>query len=415
MVYNRAMSCACRTLGVFILTTGAVFGQGTLENYKRARTMLGLHPDPIVFDGKVTPNWIAGEDRFWYVRRTPEDKRFVLVDVAGKCKAPAFDHDRLAAALTKATGKTVKPERLPFESFRLDEKREQIRFVTNGANWMCTLSTYECREEGRPVARPADVSFFADFPGYGRALTDDMTVKSPDGKWEALQREHNLFLRNAATGQDTRLTEDGSENNDYSLYPSSPMLMLRMGTPKIRIPPSVFWSPDSSRIVGYRVDWRISPRLTLVQSAPSTGGLPVAYTYHAPVAGNPDVARVYPIIFDVATKKNLAVKTEPLEWLWYEAGPFRPEWSRDGSRFYFVDATRGFQRVQLKEADVRSGATRTLVDESSTKYVNYNLAFFNWRRLDDGGLLWNLGARRVGPPLSVRPPHGVFEESTDEG
>jgi dipeptidyl aminopeptidase/acylaminoacyl peptidase len=381
------MFFVCRCLGILLLATGAVFSQGTLEDYRRAQTMLGLQAGPIMFDGQVTPNWIAGEDSFWYLRRSAEGKRFVLVDIARRQKAPAFDHDRLASALTRASGATIKPERLPFDSFRLDAKRQQIRFVINRANWMCHLVTYECGEEARPPARAPEASYFAGF-GLGPGLRDSMAVASPDGKWEVVLRDFNLVLRNTATGEETRLTEDGSVDNDYSYSPSSPTLQLRLGASKIRIPPSAYWSPDSSRFVGYRLDMRKSPRLTLVQSARGKESFPFAYSYHAPVAGNPDVAKVIPVAFDVAQKKGIAVKTEPLEWLWTEAGPFRPQWSKDSSRVWFVDATRGFKQVRLREIDARTGETRTLIDENSARHVNYNLAFFNWKRLDSGEVVW---------------------------
>jgi hypothetical protein len=54
--------------------------------------------------GNVT--WIENTHRFWYRKVTRGGYEFVMVDADTLRKAPAFDHARLAAALSKATGKS---------------------------------------------------------------------------------------------------------------------------------------------------------------------------------------------------------------------------------------------------------------------------------------------------------------------
>ena len=59
---------------------------------------------------------------------------------------PAFDHERLAAALAKATGQPVEPDRLPIEQLDFHDAEPIVRFSTRDRSWECDLRTYELRE-----------------------------------------------------------------------------------------------------------------------------------------------------------------------------------------------------------------------------------------------------------------------------
>ena len=47
-------------------------------------------------------NWIESTSRFWYRKSVKGGNEFVLVDAETLAKKPAFDHERLAAALSAA-------------------------------------------------------------------------------------------------------------------------------------------------------------------------------------------------------------------------------------------------------------------------------------------------------------------------
>src|SRR5947199_21472 len=67
------------------------------------------------FKLRITPHWFADNSRFWYRNDLAGGaKEFILVDAPAGTRQPAFDHARLAAALSKAAGKEYAAERLPF-------------------------------------------------------------------------------------------------------------------------------------------------------------------------------------------------------------------------------------------------------------------------------------------------------------
>src|SRR5690348_16402963 len=85
------------------LAAGAcpVRAQGTAADYERAARLPQLTRDK-VFKARVEPHWFDGNNKFWYRNDLAGDKReFVLVDAAKGQRQAAFDHERLAAALSK--------------------------------------------------------------------------------------------------------------------------------------------------------------------------------------------------------------------------------------------------------------------------------------------------------------------------
>src|SRR5436309_15778225 len=75
------------------------------SDYAGAEKWMPYNTNPLVFRSGVRPTWQA-DDRFWYRITTAEGSEFLLVDAAKGTRAPAFDHAKLAAALSAATGTT---------------------------------------------------------------------------------------------------------------------------------------------------------------------------------------------------------------------------------------------------------------------------------------------------------------------
>src|SRR5437016_10925035 len=100
----------------------------TTSDYARAEKWMGYNTNPLVFRSGVRPAW-QGDDRFWYRVTTAEGSEFVMVETAKGTRTPAFDHVKLAAALSAAAGTTIDPHRLPFTDFELSADGQTITVV----------------------------------------------------------------------------------------------------------------------------------------------------------------------------------------------------------------------------------------------------------------------------------------------
>src|SRR6478672_6696667 len=85
--------------------TGAGFAQQgrqlTTEDYARAERFMNYNVNPLVYHSVERPVWLA-DGRVWYRDRGPEGTIYTIVDPAKGTKGPAFDHAKLANALTAA-------------------------------------------------------------------------------------------------------------------------------------------------------------------------------------------------------------------------------------------------------------------------------------------------------------------------
>ena len=97
----------------FLLASSLLNAQGTLADYQRGqeltRKMQGL-----VVDAPGAANWIGETDHFWYPKSVKGGTEFLLVDAGAATRKPAFDHEKLAVALSSASGKKYTAFTLPF-------------------------------------------------------------------------------------------------------------------------------------------------------------------------------------------------------------------------------------------------------------------------------------------------------------
>src|SRR5580693_4361248 len=95
-------------MGCCLTVSGWAQGrQLTAEDYARAEKFMGYNVNSLVYHGVTRPTWMA-DGRFWYRDNGPDGVTFMVVDPAKKTKTPAFDHVKLAAALTAAVDGKVK-------------------------------------------------------------------------------------------------------------------------------------------------------------------------------------------------------------------------------------------------------------------------------------------------------------------
>jgi hypothetical protein len=172
----------------------------TDKDYAHAESFLSYGTAPLIDHGSVFPVWLPG-DRFWFRDLTPQGSEFILVDPAKKTRTAAFDQQKLAAALSTATGNHYDASMLPFQFFNFTPDNSAIIFRVDDKTWKYILSSGQLSPDDSNVTEPAMEP--------GRRQLRGMRaggVTSPDGKKIAFIRDYNLWVRDVDTHKETQLT-----------------------------------------------------------------------------------------------------------------------------------------------------------------------------------------------------------------
>jgi len=250
----------------------------TADDYARAEKFLGYNTNPLVLHVPSRPVWLA-DDRFWYRTTTERGTEFILVDAARGMRAPAFDHTRLAAALSSASGTNYQPFRLPFTQFSFEDSNRTIAFNTGNRRWTCDVQDSRCSSANRnEVAN---------------------SVPSPDGKRAAFIREFNLWMHDSTSGKDTQLTKDGMKDFGYATDNAG---WIRSGRPVL------LWSPDSKKIATFQHDARGVGEMYLVHTAV---GHPTLETWKYPLVGDNKIFQIERVIIDADNARVIRLDMPP--------------------------------------------------------------------------------------------------------
>ena len=310
------------------------------------------------YKSRITPHWFAENTCFWYRNDlSGNTKEFIMVNAELGTREAAFDHQKLAAAISKADGAEYKAEQLPFDSIVPTDDGKIVRFMVGETRWQCDLTSYQVtrvdsvQEPPTETAPRPDRSKFEEITpetiADGTNLAYDpplyLDSNSPDGTWTAFIKEYNVFIRNS-DGKEVQLSRDGLEGNSYGM---------------------LSWSPDSKTIVASKIVPGEPKPVYLIETSPREGGRAKLRSRLYPLPG--DKYTSYELyVFDVAGRKGAKVDTEWIDFY----GPAIIRWLDDGKRFLFHKTDRGHQRFRIFEVDAQTGKTKTILDDHPETFVN---------------------------------------------
>ncbi len=398
---GRALALA--VLCAMVLLPYLAQAQGTKADYERAQGLTKKFQG-LVMNAPGTANWIGSSNRFWYRKSVKGGNEYVVVDAETETRKPAFDHEKLAAAISKATGteRTALTLFLPppgagpaggggrggagGPEFAFVDDEQAIQFTAAGAIWRCALADYTCAKRGPvpaagggpkvpggpaeeppaadddPLASPAmldndvrdGIEYLTPQQEQGRGgrgapgAEEPVSKPSPDGNWDALIQNFNVFLRAKGRTEATPLSFDGSEGNEYTFR-------------------SIAWSPDSKRLVAYHTRPGYRREVHYVESSP-TDQLQPKHTTLVYAKPGDALAVASPALFDVATKKEISIDNS----LFPNAFNLTPPvWWKDGRGFTFEYNQRGHQLYRVIEVNAETGQARALITEQSATFVDY--------------------------------------------
>ncbi len=310
--------------------SSTVYAQGTAADYERAKGLKAKY-EAAAIDLAGTPNWIGNTHRLWYRKLSRGVNVYMVFDADTKQKNAAFDHEKIAASLSKLTNNTFKSNDLSLSQLRFDNNVTSFMTTIDSVVVRCTIADSVCTKVENP-ARPQG------------------PVKSPDGKWEALITNYNLAVRPVDAKEAIVLSTDGSEGNYYNAR-------------------SIVWSPDSTRIAVYRVRPGYKREVHYIESSPEDQVQP---KFSSIVYAKPgDVLDLeQPVLFDVVARKQINVDNALFP------NPYEltdPVWRKDSRAFTFEYNQRGHQVYRVIEVD-GTGKARALISDEPATFFSYRNA-----------------------------------------
>lgn len=210
-----------------------------------------------------------------------------------------------------------------------------------------------------------DLYFFSTRTGEFKRLTanpasENNPTLSPNGKWIAFTRDHNLFALDLETGLEHQLTTDGSDvvYNGWASWVYYEEILGRGSRYA-----AFWWSPKSDKIAFLRFDDSSVPKFPLYRADDVHGELEFA---HYPKAGdpNPDVKLG---IIQLTDDRTVWVEAEG-DSKQYIAWPF---WSPDGKYLFFQWLDRGQDDLIIYSANPENGKITKIYQEKQDTWVDW--------------------------------------------
>ena len=331
----------------------------TAEDYRRAESFLSANTTPLVSGVVSQPRWLP-DGRLLYRNSLVEGNEFVIADPVNRTRQRAFDHARMARALSEVIGEPQEPFDLPFGSFEFSADGRAILFAVSGQRYRCDLEDYQCTEVER-----------------GNTPPDSIT--SPDGKRAAFIRDHNLWVRDLHTGEDTQLTEDGVEDFGYATNNAGWTKSNR---------PVLTWSPDSGKIATFQHDGLGVGEMYLVSTEV---GHPKLEAWKYPLPGDTKIFMLHRVVIHVDEPRVVRLQMPPdahrsttTDHVAGRGGEFLDvQWSDDSNHLAFVSSSRDHKAANLRMADPESGSVREVLGEVAETFYESGRGKANWVALPE--------------------------------
>ncbi len=435
-----------RVIGNFTTAASAavVFGvatvgghcQGTIEDYARSAS-IGSQIAAHVYRANLKPHWLD-DTHFWYRNDGKAGVReYIMVEAApNPGRKPAFDHIRLAGALSKALNRAISADHLPVDNIKKDDQGGII--IQSGsavfalsADYLLTpvksdLGKLQAIAANRPnqVSRDgsaeANITFINDL---GRPIrlfwVDSSGMRREYGRLTANQRRDmhtyagHLWLvtddqgtalvlfrasetadlavvsedaiRTAGRGPRLRPRPEPAAAPRYNAFirefniwlrdPSGKETQLtKDGVEQDRYENELYWSPDGTHLLAFRTVPEQQHPVVLVESSPSDQVQPKVHTNQYLKPGD-RIAHPRPHLFDAAKGSEIPVSDALMSEPWSIDNVF---WDADSSRVTLLYNQRGHQIMRVLGISAESGNVTTVIEEKTNTFIDWtNKVYFH--------------------------------------
>jgi dipeptidyl aminopeptidase/acylaminoacyl peptidase len=327
------------------------------QRYKLADRYLAAGMRKLIADQDLDASFIDNGNGILFRRGASDRREILFLDLATRRVRTVIAEAALTRLLSGAVGKPVLPAELHLEDPEYDPTAGTLSFGAFDKRW--TLKSDGILTEA----------------AKGSSKGDDAT--SPDGRFRILAEDHNLTAVELKTGRKVALTTDGTRDKPYGRGIAELSEILKQGTEDPVLPVSVRWSPDSKRILTWRLDTTGVQRLSMTQETPPGAFYPRSFSYVYPLAGAPKLPQARRLVIDVEDalrhrKAKVVPLQVPSESLLYPADPDMG-WSAGKVRSMWVE--RGYGQLVVYTSDPVTGASTVTARETMKPIVTVTSSF----------------------------------------
>ena len=326
----------------------------------------GLNLSARIYKDRINPQWANDNSHFWY-RNTLAGgtSEYILVDLVEGTRMPAFNQELLAAAINTSGVAKMQAGKLSLNQLQFELKKNLVYFRIGNQHlrWHRAknqLDKIDATSLPKIKSRNKD-----DQPEQSKPANRDIRPYrpsrhiSPDEKWKAFIKDHNLYIQQVSGGEEIALSSDGKPENGYQ---------------------APFWSPNSKTLIAFRVEPGKIGDVHLLESSPREAGRAKLQTRRYALPGDKFTAHELNW-FDIERK----TQTKPQVGIIDFRGPAL-KWTPDGRYCRYQKIDRGHQRFRIIELDMFTGKHRDIIDEVSQTFIwtehakDLGVPLVNWLR-----------------------------------
>ncbi|AUC86746.1 S9 family peptidase [Polaribacter sp. ALD11] len=342
--------------------------QFTVAEYEAAAKHMDRGLYSLVYNQVSGSSFVNG-NKLLYSTTNKDGKSFILVDANSKTKEAAFNHEKLAEALSKEMDKEIKATDLPIYSVSFSEDLKMLHFTASKQKYSYNLadnSLSKNSSESKNISRNEHIS--------------------PNGKLAIYINNFNLWVRNLETDKKTQLTFDGIEDYGYATnnagWTKSDGAVLK-------------WSPNSDKIATFQQDARGVGMMYLTST---NVGHPRLEAWKHPLPGDDKIFTIERVIIHLENKpKTVRLKMDKdfqrgsttdhiADW---NNELLDAQWNKDGTKFAFVSGSRDHKIAHLQIADAATGNVESIHKEEVATYYESGVNVENWKVLfDSNEFIW---------------------------
>ena len=342
--------------------------QFTLLEYETAAKHMDSDLYNLIYN-QVNGSRFVGKNNLIYTTNSKEGKKIIFVNTISKTKKVAFDHQKLAAALSKELEIKIKASELPIYSVSLSDDLKTLNFMANSQKYVCNLEEYSLTK----IISKID-----------RAYRNEHI--SPNGKLAAYINQYNLWIRDLETGKRTQITFDGEEDYGYATNNAG---WIKSDGAVLK------WAPNSDKIATFQQDAR---GVGMMYVTSSNVGHPKLEAWKHPLPGDATIFTIERVIIHLGKQpKTVRLKMDKD----FQRGSttdhianrnnelLDAQWNKDGTQFAFVSGSRDHKIAHLQIADTKTGVVKSIHKEEVNTYYESGVKTENWRVLfDSNEFIW---------------------------